>query len=390
MVVGLSWPPETFLARLFRGLIQAGMEISVATPTEPEGEWRAEPHFSWVPVPEWEGSGWPRLWRSGRQLSQRVVTARPELHAVYTASASFTGLERIRQIQQWAPFAGEKWDVLYCPWNSGAIAYLNLFSRAPTVISCRGAQINIAPKNPERQALREGLRRTFEQAAAVHCVSAAIREEARAFGLDPAKAIIIHPAVDPEFFKPGDEPISMPDRYRLITTGSLIWRKGYEYLLAAVRELVDRGVPVHLTIIGDGPERQRLLFTIHDLGLQEVVEAPGRLTSDQVRRRLRAADVFVLSSLSEGISNAVLEGMACGLPVVTTAVGGMLEAVDDGVEGYVVPARDVDALAYALEKLWREPGRRGPMGQAGRARIERDFSLSDQIEAFVRLFKSVA
>ncbi|MBP9500962.1 MAG: glycosyltransferase family 4 protein [Candidatus Promineofilum sp.] len=232
---------------------------------------------------------------------------------------------------------------------------------------------------------------SFDKASAVHCVSEAIRDEAMRYGLDKAKSAVIHPAVDPDMFRPlpvGSRPDE--DILRVISTGSVNWRKGYGYALSAIRRLVDRGVPVQYDLIGDGPEQQRLLYTIQDLELGDHVVRHGKLPPDKVLARLQEADVFLLSSLSEGISNAVLEGMACGLPVVTTDVGGMSEAVTDGVEGFLTPPLDSVSLADALEELWRAPELRQRMGAAGRARVLRDFSLDDQADAFVELFRSVA
>jgi glycosyltransferase involved in cell wall biosynthesis len=108
-----------------------------------------------------------------------------------------------------------------------------------------------------------------------------------------------------------------------------------------------------------------------------------------VRDQLRAADLFVLSSLSEGIANAALEAMSCGLPVVTSDCGGMREAVTDGVEGYVVPLRDPQAMAAALHKLANDSLLRSRMGATGRNRVIADFNLDDQIYAFHALFHSV-
>jgi len=99
--------------------------------------------------------------------------------------------------------------------------------------------------------------------------------------------------------------------------------------------------------------------------------------------------VFLLSSLSEGISNAALEAMACGLPVVTTDCGGMREAVTDGIEGFVVPVRDPEAMAEALLRLWKDPELRRRMGEAARERVLREFRLDQQISAFLALFKDV-
>ncbi len=125
--------------------------------------------------------------------------------------------------------------------------------------------------------------------------------------------------------------------------------------MLAIQQLKAAGVPVQYQIIGDGPERQRILYTIQDLGLQDCTQLLGRQPPTAVRELLQQADAFLLASLSEGIANVVLEAMACGLPVVTTDCGGMREAVTDGVEGFVTPVRDPNAMAQALEKLWRDP-----------------------------------
>jgi glycosyltransferase involved in cell wall biosynthesis len=288
------------------------------------------------------------------------------------------------------PFAGGRWDIVYIPWNSAAIGFLPLFDLGmPVVVSCRGSQVSVAPLNPERAVHKAGLTTIFKRAAAVHCVSEAIVADALLYGLDPSKADVIRPAVDPDFFYPSEQQSADRGRFRLITTGTLIWRKGYEYMLAALRRLHDQEIDAHLTIIGDGPERQRVLYTIHDLGLEQQVVLLGRLAPERVREQLWQADAFVLSSVSEGISNAVLEAMACGLPVVVTNCGGMREAVTDGVEGFVVPVRDAAALATALSRLSASSALRRQMGHAARNRIIAQFTLDQQVKQFVDLFEMV-
>src|SRR5262249_45707758 len=157
------------------------------------------------------------------------------------------------------------------------------------------------------------------------------------------------------------------------------------YALLAIRRLADQGIPVRFEIIGQGAERQRIVYTIHDLGLEEHVHLHGRLAPEGVRDRLQQADAFLLSRLREGIANALLAGMACGLPVVTTGCGGMREAVADGVEGFVVPARDVEAMAAALATLAANPDLGRRMGQAARERISRQFTLDRQVTRFIEL-----
>jgi colanic acid/amylovoran biosynthesis glycosyltransferase len=260
--------------------------------------------------------------------------------------------------------------------------------RIPVVVSCRGSQMKVAPHDPSRTGIVDGLAVTFRKATFVHCVSQDILNDALQLGLDPARAELIRPAVDTSFFaqaEAGDPAGQTGPAFRVITTGGLNWKKGHEFALSALADLSRRGVPVRFEIVGDGPDRARILYTINDLGLNGAVELTGRLDPERVRDRLRAADVFLLSSVSEGISNSVLEAMACGLPVVTTDCGGMREAVSDGVEGFVVPVRAPAAMADALQALAVDGDLRRRMGRAGRARVVREFELSAQVEQFDRL-----
>jgi glycosyltransferase involved in cell wall biosynthesis len=169
-----------------------------------------------------------------------------------------------------------------------------------------------------------------------------------------------------------------------------MWRKGYEYLLLAVRQVVDSGVDVVLEIADyDGPERERAEYTISELGLEDHVVILGKLPPEKVREALWRCDVFVLSALSEGISNAVIEAMACGVPVVTTDCGGMKEAVTDGIEGFVVPKRDPSSLADAIKKLASDPALRATMGMAGRKRVELDFLPVRQAREFIAVYRDI-
>jgi glycosyltransferase involved in cell wall biosynthesis len=207
--------------------------------------------------------------------------------------------------------------------------------------------------------------------------------------LDPAKATIIRPAVEPDLFRPAASRRSGDGVFSVVTVGTLIWLKGHEWALQAIRRVADCGINVRFDIIGHGPDRQRVLYTIADLGLADQVRCLGWLAPEDVLRRVQQADAFLLSSLSEGISNAALEAMACGVPIITTACGGMSEAVTDGVEGWVVPVRDATALGAALLKLAGDAPRRRRMGEAARARVEREFRLDRQIGQWLQLFRYV-
>jgi colanic acid/amylovoran biosynthesis glycosyltransferase len=378
------------MQRLVHGLTHAGLEVTIACSRNADGLRLAHRNVRWLQTPAWNGPiGW-RLHSLAKVFAGAIVKYPEESRRLARQlSQNGMGAGRLRTWVSLLPFARKSWDIIYFPWNSAAIDHLPLLDNCPAVISCRGSQINIAPHDPNRKRIIQQLKVTFDKAAAVHCVSEAIKNEAGRFGLNPAKTRVIRPAVDPDFFSPAASARSNDSTFRIITVGALNWRKGYEYALLTVRRLLDRGVLSEFHIVGDGPERARLLYTLDELELQGYVHLHGHLSPAGVRSQLQQADVFLLSSLSEGLSNAVLEAMACGLPVVTSDCGGMREAVTDGVEGLVAPVRDPDAMATALIRLASDPELRRSWGQAARQRVLNQFTLGRQIEDFISLFQSV-
>ncbi len=391
VLVGISWPPETFIEGLIKGLIEAGSEVTVACDEKPAASWLPHPQFHWLHAPVWRGSMAARLVRTARMRTSVPSKGSNDIRRFKSHVRRTDGWrERVQAWHLLLPFAGLRWDIIYFPWNSAAISYLPLFELgSPVILSCRGSQLNIAPLDPMRSGLKEALQETFQKAAAVHCVSEAIMHQAAKYGLEPEKARVIRPAVDPQFFYPPADKLQT-DQFWVTTTGTLTWPKGHEYALQSISNLRDRGINVRFNILGDGPDRQRMLYTIRDLNLEKVVRLHGLKSQEGVRELLQKSDVFLLSSLSEGISNAVLEAMACGIPIVTTDCGGMTEAVTDGVEGFVVPVRNADAITGALKMLWEDPQLRRRMGKAGRQRVEKSFSLVQQVDQFTSLYKQTA
>lgn len=290
-------------------------------------------------------------------------------------------------------FAGRDWDVIYFPWNSVAISMLPVFDRdCPVILSCRGTQVHVKPFTQPSGEYAAELRATFERAKAVHCVSDATKEIAVSLGLKPSQARVIRPGVDTERFRQTGklEHREASEPLKILMIGTLAWVKGYEYALQAIQLLLNQGVKCTVDIVGDGVGRQRVAYTVDDLGLTGAVTLHGRLPENEVLRLLQTTDVLLLSSVSEGISNAVLEAMACEVPVVVTDCGGMREAVTDGVEGFVVPVRDSAALADRLALLAKDQDLRRRLGIAGRQRVIRDFNLEQHTDAWSRLLQATA
>jgi len=168
------------------------------------------------------------------------------------------------------------------------------------------------------------------------------------------------------------------------SAGALIARKSFGTLLRA-SELLAAKHDIHVIIYGEGPERGRLESLSQQCGLSDRVELPG--WRDDIYSALEALDIFVLPSLNESAGLVLLEAMACGLPVVATRVGGIPEYVAEGETGLLVPPRDPQALAAAIESLIVDPARREALGRAGRRRVEERFTAERMVAQTVQLYR---
>jgi len=171
------------------------------------------------------------------------------------------------------------------------------------------------------------------------------------------------------------------------SVGRLVDVKNYPLLLRAFAEL-RKAVDARLLIVGDGSERQMLEALTQHLGIAGETQFVGH--SEDVARYMRQMDIFVLPSLREGLSNTVLEAMACGLPIVATDVGGNGELVADKQSGYLFPSGDVPALAAHLRRLAGDAELRTRMGEAGRARAHGEFAMQAMLDHYAQLYADVA
>lgn len=408
--VAVRWPPETFVGWKLEGLAAQGMRVTLASSQISEPTARLE-GVELLPMPGRAStkaatvlfalrSGLGLLVRSPRRLVRLVRGVRqqisPDTRRRYGGSIGLLAL--------CLPLAHLRPDVVHFEWHRSAVDYLPLFDvwDCPVTTSCRGSDISVYPHVPPWEHYATRLPEVMSRASAVHCVSESLKREAGAFGLDPAKAWVARPGVDPEVFKPAARTRPAADRgrgdaLRVITVGWLRWEKGYEYALEGIRRLLDRGVPVRVEMIGSVPperrsptdERQRILHTVSDLGLDGRVHLHGHGSSAEVSRRLQASDVLLHASLTEGIPAAIVEAMACGVPVVATACGGVGEVVTDGVEGFLVAPRRPDQLVEPLLALWEDPGLRQRMGQAGRRRVLSELTLEHEHRVFRAMYRQV-
>ncbi len=171
--------------------------------------------------------------------------------------------------------------------------------------------------------------------------------------------------------------------------GNLKKAKGYPYLISAFSFLLKDFPGSYLLISGDGKsrEKKKLKKLVKTLGIEENVSFLG--FQKDIKTFLPALDIFVLSSLWEGMPLSLLEAMSFSLPVVATKVGGVGEIVREGEEGFLVPPGDVHSLVSAVASLLKNPLLRERMGRASRERVEKDFSLQKMVTRTFSVYKRI-
>jgi glycosyltransferase involved in cell wall biosynthesis len=170
-----------------------------------------------------------------------------------------------------------------------------------------------------------------------------------------------------------------------VYTGRLSREKRLDVLIAAWQQVLRSGRDARLWLVGEGPEHEQLERQIRELGLSAKVSLVGAF--DCVEDLLFAADHFVLPSSEEGLSNSLLEAMAAGLPVVVSDIPGNRRAVENDVNGVVVPVNNSAALAAAIGRLLNQSEWAAQLGAAARSRAAAEFSIARMVDQNLELFR---
>jgi glycosyltransferase involved in cell wall biosynthesis len=208
--------------------------------------------------------------------------------------------------------------------------------------------------------------------------------------LSPDKVMTIHYGVDLEKFAPEDQMLTRADigvsddHLVLGTVARFDHPKGHKYLIDAAPEIVRQFPNVRFVFVGDGPLRSDVEQQINRLELNDYFILLG--FRRDVKQLLGLFNLFILPSVSEGLPNAVLEAMACSNPVVATAVNGVVEVVEEGKTGYLVPPQNSARMTEAVIKMLASPQNMKEMGKKGRERVANHFSVEQQIDKFEELY----
>jgi glycosyltransferase involved in cell wall biosynthesis len=224
----------------------------------------------------------------------------------------------------------------------------------------------------------------YRQVDCFVAASEAIRRMLVADGVPDARTTTVHEGIDvahveavpavnvhEAFFLPHGAPV-------VGNVAALVPHKGQRYLVEAAHLVVQHVPDARFVILGEGELRDHLEHQVHEHRLEKHVLLPG-FRADVIGC-IKAFDVFVMSSVTEGLGTSLLDAMACRRAIVATTAGGIPEVVDDGVTGTLVPPRDAKALAHAIVGLLRDPARRESMGAAGLARARARFTVERMVE----------
>lgn len=211
-------------------------------------------------------------------------------------------------------------------------------------------------------------------------------------GIQPSKVVLIRDGIDVGRFQGHADRAALrgrlgygPNDFVIGSVGRLDPVKNFSALIDAMAALVPRRSDARLMIAGDGPDEDNLRRQVQQLGLDKQIALLGY--REDISDLLNAMDLFVLPSLAEGTCNAILEAMAVGLPVVATRVAGNPELVLHDQTGWLVPPRDVRALAERIEYYANNPVLGRQHGLAGREHVLRQYTAEQMVDAYADLYR---
>jgi sugar transferase (PEP-CTERM/EpsH1 system associated) len=275
-----------------------------------------------------------------------------------------------------------------------AVAAAKLVGVPVVIHSEHGYEVDMFAGLPMRRRLFR--RASYAMADSVFALTRELRDyHARQVWISPERIGVIYNGVDTQRFAPNKKTriatraeLGLPETSFVVgSVGRLVPIKDHQTLLKAAALLSAKGIDVRLLLVGSGPEREKLQS-------QAIGPLEGRVCfagdSGRVPEMLNAMDVFVLPSLGEGMSNTLLEAMACGLPVLATSVGGNPEIIENNVDGRLFTPGDADRLAAQLKLLAQEPALIHQLGTAARNRAIESFSMSRMLETYRRFYLDLA
>jgi colanic acid/amylovoran biosynthesis glycosyltransferase len=420
---------ETFIVRQITGLLDLGHQVDIYAQREPE---REEPFHAEVErydlvarttymsqhIPResayWEMPVWPltgRTWTPDSETPtanwRRLLAAAPVLARCLRSAPRTTlqvldpraygdqarSLSALYRLGVLASQSGP-YDVLHAHFGAqgNSFRFARELWQAPLLVTFHGSDFSALPEERGRGIYE----RLFREAEAFSINSEHTRRCVEALGCPPHKLHRLPVGLDPREFAFRERSWQPGAPLRLLTVGRLVEKKGMEYAIRAVAHVRRSRPELRYDIIGEGPLRGALETLARELGVADCVTLHGAQAGAEVRKAFAAAHLFVLTSVTaadgnqEGQGLVLQEAQACGLPVIATNHNGFPEGIVPGESGFLVPERDVDALAERLLQLLEQPEGWAGMGRCGRRYVEQHYDIRQLNQQLVELYRRVA
>jgi len=387
---------ETFILDQVTGLIDRGHDVEIfpvlsesKAAVHPEVEARGLPGRRYLPpMPE-------AFWGRPAAAIRLALSQRGKIGGVQAKSLNFlrygARAASLRLFFETAAIAARpRFDVIHAHFGPNGVRGLALREigavQGPLITSFYGYDVSEFPKgrsNPYGRLFAEGER--------FLAISGDMKSKLIGLGCEPAR-ILVHPlGVKTDLFTAAEG--SRPgETLRITTIGRMVPKKGYEFGLRAVAELVREVPGIRYRIIGDGPLRPVIEKMVDELGLGGVVELAGWQSRPEVVRALHETDILLAPSITaesgdeEGTPVVIMEAFASGIPVVSSFHAGIPEVVRHGVSGFLAPEGDVAQLAAGLGQLAGSAEMRRRMGVAGRADIRRNHDIDKLNDQLIEIY----
>lgn len=389
---------ESFIMDQFTGLIDRDHQLGVFSVAEPTGDvvhpqvqsYRLLDRTRYLPQR-------PNSKRGLIKQACRAILAKPALIGRVALRCDYTLRDRLHMLARLHGYVRPKttdYDLVHCQFGDVALSqWVGKHAwGVPLIVNFRGHDFSSTPLLDGNAAFE----RVLAETTAVVVVCEYAIDKLLAMGCPREKIVVHHSGTDISDFAYRDRVPAPDGEVRLLTVARLEETKGITYALDAVARLIhDDQLSVRYDIVGHGRLAEQLRDQAARLRIDDRVTFHGARSRPEVREMLHASDVFVLPSVTasdgaqEGIPGSVREAMATGMPVVSTLHSGTPELVTDGVSGYLVPERDVDALADRLRTLVMHPEQWSEMGRQGRRQIEEKFEINGLNDRLVRLYRHV-
>lgn len=392
---------ETFILHQITGLLDLGHEVDIFAYCNPnqqkvhpdvEAYWLMErTHYLNMP-----GNKVKRVLKALGLLAANFHKA--PLRLLETLNVFKFGKEglSLRLLYALVPFLGKEqgYDIIHCHFGpNGKIGVLlrDLGVQGKIVVTFHGYDVSSYVRS-KGNSVYDYL---FRKADLFTVNSDFVKRRIIELGCDPGKIVKLPVGLPTEKFPFKKKELPPKGCVKVVTVARLTEKKGLEYSIEAIAKVMKKHPNVEYNIAGNGPLRSQLESLISELSVEEHVKLLGWQDQDEIRRLYQESHIFVLASVTarngdqEGQGLVLQEAQGMGLPVVSTLHNGIPEGVLDGQSGFLVPERDVNALAQRLEYLTEHPEIWPAMGRAGRQFVEEHYDVHKLNRRLVRIYEGL-